>query len=59
MTRNILTAEDFEKIGSKKDLLKIIEEKKIPIQKILNTIEYEDTLIDLQKELVKLLRYRD
>ena len=54
MTRNILTAEDFQKADSKKELLKIIEEKQIPIHKTLATIEYEDTLIELQKELVKL-----
>jgi polyphosphate kinase 2 len=54
MIDNKLTKEDFQKVESKKDLLKIIEEKQIPIQKTLNTIEYEDTLIELQKELVKL-----
>lgn len=54
MQQNILTAEDFQKAGSKKELLAILEEKKIPIHKTLNTIEYEDTLIELQKELVKL-----
>lgn len=54
MTRNILTAEDFQKADSKKDLLTIIEEKQIPIHKTLNKIEYEATLIELQKELVKL-----
>ena len=54
MARNILTKEDFNKINNKKELLKLIEEKKIAIQKTLDTIEYEDTLIGLQKELVKL-----
>ena len=54
MTRNILTKEDFAKINNRKELLKLIEEKEIPIQKTIDTIEYEDTLIGLQKELVKL-----
>lgn len=54
MTRNILTAEDFQKADTKKELLSIIEEKQIPIHKTLATIQYEDTLIELQKELVKL-----
>jgi polyphosphate kinase 2 len=54
MSRNILTSEDFINAGSKKELLRKIEEKQIPIKKTLNTIEYEDTLIELQKELVKL-----
>ena len=54
MTRNILTAEDFQKAGTKKELLSILEEKQIPIHKTLATIQYEDTLIELQKELVKL-----
>jgi polyphosphate kinase 2 len=54
MARNILTKEDFDKINNKKELLKLIDEKKIAIQKTLDTIEYEDTLIGLQKELVKL-----
>jgi len=54
MQQNILTSEDFQKAGSKKELLAILEEKKIPIHKTLNTIQYESTLIELQKELVKL-----
>jgi polyphosphate kinase 2 len=54
MTRNILNAEDFEKASNKKELLEIIDEKQIPIHKTLRTIEYEDTLIGLQMELVKL-----
>lgn len=54
MTKNILTVEDFNKAESKADLLKILNDKQIPIHKTINTIEYEDTLINLQKELVKL-----
>jgi polyphosphate kinase 2 len=54
MTHNTLTLEDFQKAKSKRDLLKIIKEKQIPIEKTLNTIRYEATLIELQKELVKL-----
>ena len=54
MTRNILTAEDFQNAQGKKELLQIIKDKQLPIHKTLNTIEYEDTLIKLQMELVKL-----
>lgn len=54
MADNTLTSEDFQKAGSKKELLSIISQKGISIEKTINTIEYEDTLIKLQMELVKL-----
>lgn len=54
MADNTLTSEDFKKAGSKKELLEIFEKNGISVEKTLKTIEYEDTLIKLQMELVKL-----
>ena len=52
-----LTREDFEKVSSNKELLDIISEKNISIDKVKNRIFYEDELKKLQIELVKLQRW--
>ena len=49
-----LTIEDFEKVSSNEDLLKIINEKGISIDKVNKKIFYEEELRRLQIELVKL-----
>jgi polyphosphate kinase 2 len=52
-----LTGEDFERATSNKELLEIIKEKNIPIEKVKNRIFYEEELVKLQIELVKLQRW--
>ncbi|SNR33326.1 polyphosphate kinase 2 [Lutibacter flavus] len=52
-----LTIEDFEKATSNKELLEIIREKNIPIDKPMNKIFYESELKKLQIELVKLQKW--
>ena len=52
-----LTSEDFERATSNKELLEIIKEKNIPIEKVKNRIFYEEELKKLQIELVKLQRW--
>jgi polyphosphate kinase 2 len=52
-----ITREDFEKASSNKELLEIIKEKNIPIEKVKNRIFYEEELVKLQIELVKLQRW--
>ena len=52
-----LTSEDFERATSNKELLEIIKEKNIPIEKVKNRIFYEEELVNLQIELVKLQRW--
>jgi polyphosphate kinase 2 len=52
-----LTSEDFERATSNKELLEIIKEKNIPIEKVKNRIFYEEELVKLQIELVKLQRW--
>jgi polyphosphate kinase len=49
-----LTIEDFEKVSSNKELLQIIKEKKISIDKVNKQLFYEEELRSLQVELVKL-----
>jgi polyphosphate kinase 2 len=50
----ILTAEDILTLNSEKGLKKLLSSKKIDIQKILKTLQYEKDLEDLQIELVKM-----
>ena len=52
-----LTIEDFEKATSNKELLEIIREKNISIEKVQNKIFYENELKKLQIELVKLQKW--
>ncbi|NQV78472.1 MAG: polyphosphate kinase 2, partial [Lutibacter sp.] len=52
-----LTIEDFEKVSSNKELLQIIKEKKISIDKVNKQLFYEEELRSLQVELVKLQRW--
>ncbi len=49
-----LSIEDFEKITSNKELLKIIKQKNIPFEKVSKKLFYEEELRLLQIELVKL-----
>jgi polyphosphate kinase len=54
---NIITAEDFQQVNKRSDLLEFIEKKEIKIDKTLRTLQYEDDLVDLQVELVKLQQW--
>ena len=56
-TVNILTREDFYDCRTREDLLKKLEEKEIDVSKVLRTIDYEDELVKLQIELVKLQQW--
>tara|TARA_R110001583_G_scaffold125274_1_gene276791 strand:- start:3829 stop:4686 length:858 start_codon:yes stop_codon:yes gene_type:complete len=49
-----LTIEDFEKASSNKELIQIIKQKNISIDKVNNRLFYEEELHRLQIELVKL-----
>lgn len=49
-----LTIEDFEKVSSNNELLQIIKQKKISIDKVNKKLFYEEELRRLQVELVKL-----
>ncbi|ALU76087.1 polyphosphate kinase [Tenacibaculum dicentrarchi] len=53
----MLTIEDFESISSTDELVALIEQKEIPIQKVLEKITYEEELKKLQIELVKLQQW--
>lgn len=52
-----LTLEDFEKISSNSELLQIIKQKNISIDKVNKRIFYEEELRRLQIELVKLQQW--
>lgn len=52
-----LTLEDFQNATSNQDLLKIISEKNIDIEKVEKKMFYEDELKKLQIELVKLQQW--
>lgn len=52
-----LTIEDFEKVTSNQELLKIIREKNIPFDKVAKRLFYEEELRNLQIELVKLQQW--
>ncbi|TYP96508.1 polyphosphate kinase 2 [Tenacibaculum adriaticum] len=49
-----LTAEDFNRVKSNRELLDVISEKKIPFSKVKKELVYEEELRNLQIELVKL-----
>ncbi|MBK5208553.1 MAG: polyphosphate kinase 2 [Flavobacteriaceae bacterium] len=52
-----LMMEDFEKVSSNQELLKIIREKNIPFDKVERRLFYEEELRNLQIELVKLQQW--
>ncbi|SDW72423.1 polyphosphate kinase 2, PA0141 family [Lutibacter oricola] len=52
-----LTLEDFEKATSNKELLAIIKEKNMPIDKVYKKLFYQEELRKLQIELVKLQQW--
>ena len=52
-----LTKEDFEKIQSNKELLNLIRQKGMDIEKVMTSLKYEDELRKLQIELVKLQQW--
>jgi polyphosphate kinase 2 len=56
-TVNILTREDFYDALNRNDLLIKLEEKEIDVTKVLRTIDYEEELVQLQIELVKLQQW--
>ncbi|WP_233881955.1 polyphosphate kinase 2, partial [Tenacibaculum piscium] len=55
--KKMLTIEDFESISSTDELWNLIEEKEIPIHKVVEKITYEEELKKLQIELVKLQQW--
>lgn len=52
-----LTIEDFERVSSNQELLKLIKEKNIPFDKVAKRLFYEEELRKLQIELVKLQQW--
>ena len=52
-----LTMEDFEKVSSNQELLKLIKEKNIPFDKVARRLFYEEELRHLQIQLVKLQQW--
>ncbi len=52
-----LTMEDFEKVSSNQELLKLIRKKNIPFDKVEKRLFYEEELRNLQIELVKLQQW--
>jgi len=56
--KNTLTAEDFQKVTTKKGLIEIAKDKQINnIEVVLETLQYEKELKQLQIELVKLQQW--
>jgi polyphosphate kinase 2 len=52
-----LTAEDFKKVKTKDELIKVANEKGKDLSKVLTTLQYEEELKKLQIELVKLQQW--
>jgi len=52
-----LTLEDFERVSSNHELLKLIKKKNIPFDKVAKRLFYEEELRNLQIELVKLQQW--
>jgi polyphosphate kinase 2 len=52
-----LTIEDFERVASNQELLKLIKEKNISFDKVAKRLFYEEELRNLQIELVKLQQW--
>ena len=55
--KNKLSLADFDNIETNKDLLNVLEHKKIPFQKVQKSIMYNEELRLLQIELVKLQQW--
>ena len=53
----VLNQQDFKAAKTKTELLEIIDKKNININKVLNTLTYDDELRKLQIELVKLQQW--
>ncbi|MDO9037250.1 MAG: polyphosphate kinase 2 [Lutibacter sp.] len=52
-----LTIEDFERVSSNQELLKLIKQKNIPFDRVAKRLFYEEELRNLQIELVKLQQW--
>lgn len=48
------TPQELQGVGTKEELLALLKNNKVDVQKVLDTFEYEQQLVDLQVELVKL-----
>ena len=55
--KNKLSFTDFENLETNKDLVNVLEHKKIPFQKVQKSIMYNEELRLLQIELVKLQQW--
>ena len=55
--KNKLSSTDFENLETNKDLVNVLEHKKIPFQKVQKSIMYNEELRLLQIELVKLQQW--
>jgi len=54
---NIIGIDELKSIKTRKDLLGHLKSRQYPLEKVLDTINYENQLIQLQTELVKLQRW--
>lgn len=54
---NLITAEEFESLASKEELMALMKEKKKSYPKVMRNLDYERQLRLLQIELVKLQRW--
>ena len=54
---NLITAEEFESLASKEELMALMKEKKKSYDKVMRNLDYERQLRLLQIELVKLQRW--
>ena len=52
-----LSPEDLESINTNRGLTRLLKSKNIKLNDVLNTLRYEDELVQLQVELVKLQRW--
>jgi len=52
-----LSKEELEQLNSKSGLLKLLKSKEIDIERILSQLTYEEELIQLQQELIKLQQW--
>jgi len=55
--KNKLTLEDFQQVNSKQELLALIKNKEININKVLTFLDYQEQLKALQIELLKLQQW--
>ena len=54
---NLITAEEFESLASKEELIALMKKKKKSYTKVMRDLDYERQLRLLQIELVKLQRW--